>query len=134
MPLFEFLAVPLTCIFNTRAYAGAPQGNDIKIMYFRGVIINKPGKMQGSQTRSAISQEANSIQYKGNNSGLRPSAISTRFKPVISYIQKNLQEEISIETLSRAAFMSEPHFYRSFKNSLALRRSNTSMANASGLL
>ncbi|HNP22480.1 MAG TPA: AraC family transcriptional regulator [Panacibacter sp.] len=71
--------------------------------------------MQGSQTRSAISQEANSIQYKGNNSGLRPSAISTRFKPVISYIQKNLQEEISIETLSRAAFMSEPHFYRSFK-------------------
>lgn len=37
------------------------------------------------------------------------------FKVVSSYIQKNLQENITIETLSRIACMSEPHFYRSFK-------------------
>ncbi len=61
MPLFEFLAVPLTCIFNTRAYAGAPQGNDIKIMYFRGVIINKPGKNAGQPNK--ISDKPGSKQH-----------------------------------------------------------------------
>lgn len=54
-------------------------------------------------------------QHKRAYTISRPATASNRFKPVISYIQKNLQDEISIEHLSRAAFMSEPHFYRSFK-------------------
>jgi AraC family transcriptional regulator len=38
-----------------------------------------------------------------------------RFAHVVDYIQKHLQENISIKTLSREAYMSEPHFFRCFK-------------------
>lgn len=38
-----------------------------------------------------------------------------RFAHVVEYIQKHLQENISVKTLSREAYMSEPHFFRCFK-------------------
>lgn len=40
---------------------------------------------------------------------------SNRFAHVVDYIQKHLQENMSIKTLSREAYMSEPHFFRCFK-------------------
>ncbi|MEP7317770.1 MAG: AraC family transcriptional regulator [Panacibacter sp.] len=45
---------------------------------------------------------------------------SNRFAHVVEYIQKNLQENITIKTLSREAYMSEPHFFRCFKQQFGL--------------
>jgi AraC family transcriptional regulator len=45
----------------------------------------------------------------------RKHSTSNRFAHVADYIQKHLQENISVKTLSREAFMSEPHFFRCFK-------------------
>jgi AraC-like DNA-binding protein len=44
-----------------------------------------------------------------------PQSTSNRFAHVSEYIQKNLQENINIKTLSKLAYMSEPHFFRCFK-------------------
>ena len=43
------------------------------------------------------------------------NATSNRFVHVRDYIQKNLHENLTIKTLSKLAYMSEPHFFRCFK-------------------
>ena len=40
---------------------------------------------------------------------------SNRFAHVVDYVQKHLQDNITIKALSRQAYMSEPHFFRCFK-------------------
>ncbi|HRI19423.1 MAG TPA: AraC family transcriptional regulator [Panacibacter sp.] len=45
----------------------------------------------------------------------RKYSTHNRFSHVVDYIQKNLQENNTIKILSREAYMSEPHFYRCFK-------------------
>src|SRR5215831_11161331 len=42
-------------------------------------------------------------------------ATTNRFAYVVNYIQNNLHENINIKTLSKLAYMSEPHFFRCFK-------------------
>jgi AraC-like DNA-binding protein len=39
---------------------------------------------------------------------------------VADYIQKHLQENISVKALSREAYMSEPHFFRCFKQQFGI--------------
>lgn len=43
-----------------------------------------------------------------------------RFAHVVEYIQQHLQENISVKTLSRQAYMSEPHFFRCFKQQFGM--------------
>jgi len=38
----------------------------------------------------------------------------------VAYIQKNIRENITVKTLSREAYMSEPHFFRCFKQQFGL--------------
>lgn len=45
---------------------------------------------------------------------------NNRFAHVVDYIQKHMQENISIKTLSREAYMSEPHFFRCFKQQFGM--------------
>jgi AraC-like DNA-binding protein len=46
------------------------------------------------------------------------NATTNRFAYVVEYIQNNLDENINIKTLSKLAYMSEPHFFRCFKREL----------------
>jgi len=45
----------------------------------------------------------------------RKHSTSNRFAHVADYIQKHIQDNISVKMLSREAYMSEPHFFRCFK-------------------
>jgi AraC family transcriptional regulator len=45
---------------------------------------------------------------------------SNRFAHVAEYIQRHLQDNISVKTLSREAYMSEPHFFRCFKQQFGM--------------
>jgi AraC family transcriptional regulator len=58
------------------------------------------------------------MQTKARNvllSNYQTHSTSNRFAHVSDYIQKNLHENINIKTLSKLAYMSEPHFFRCFK-------------------
>lgn len=45
---------------------------------------------------------------------------TTRFAHVVEYIRKNLEENITVKTLSRKACMSRPHFFRCFKQEFGM--------------
>jgi len=45
---------------------------------------------------------------------------NNRLAYVIEFINKNLQDNITIKTLSQKAYMSEPHFYRCFKQQFGI--------------
>lgn len=50
----------------------------------------------------------------------RQQAHSNRMAHVADFIQKNLQNPLTVLDLSRQAFMSEPHFFRCFKQQFGL--------------
>lgn len=43
---------------------------------------------------------------------------ASRLSYVLNYIKKNLSEPLTVKTLSQKSYMSESHFYRSFKNEM----------------
>ncbi|MCU0426110.1 MAG: AraC family transcriptional regulator [Candidatus Kapabacteria bacterium] len=45
---------------------------------------------------------------------------SHRFAAVVEYIQQHITEPISVEQLSRIAYMSQPHFFRCFKQEFGI--------------
>ncbi|MBG9374842.1 AraC family transcriptional regulator [Panacibacter sp. DH6] len=63
--------------------------------------------MQSNQKNTLLD---NHKIYKTNN----------RFAHVVEYIQQHLQDNITVKTLSRQAYMSEPHFFRCFKQQFGM--------------
>jgi len=62
------------------------------------------------QTQSRNELLGNHRKHSGTN----------RFAHVVEFIQKNIQENITIKTLSREACMSEPTFFRCFKQQFGI--------------
>lgn len=57
-------------------------------------------------------------QYMSEGRQVSPSA--GRFEVVIEYIRRNISENLSVEQLSKQAYMSKPSFFRAFKNELGI--------------
>jgi len=53
-------------------------------------------------------------------SNYRKHSNNNRLAYVIEFINKNLQDNITIKTLSQKAYMSEPHFFRCFKQQFGI--------------
>jgi len=85
----------------------------------------KPGSIKSRKHHKEINrylqQENMQTQVKHTRLGNHKNVHSKeRFEHIIDFIKQNLQQNITVKTLSREAFMSEPHFFRCFKQQFGM--------------